>query len=628
MGISKSYLRLIVIFIILLFSMIQIKTGVGGPDTVNYMSIAKSLGFDRNLMFNNEFESCAYPMTVSPTYHIVEQHQIGVALLWMFFINFLKSIPLTDINNTLEIVINLSEYFLGILALIFIFKIAQKFFDKRSAFLSILAVLFGTNLFNFITQYSGSSHVLSIFLTSAFLLYFYTYKERSKIDWFILGGLFGFMLMTRVDTLFYIVFPMFALLRNTKDKKFKTILIYGSIFILGFLFTYSPQIIFREIIFGKIFNFYYRESIPLLGNGFLGVLFSPSRGFFVYSPFLAVCFLIGLYYLYKKEKILAFASIIIFLAIVYGIGRFMSLTHHQVRPYGARHFLIFMPLFILSITACFERLSLRNQIIITVMSALWWFITFKLVLFGTSLDYAGLSSFFYSVFFHDVFHFIYYQSRGWIWNFFLPKFIFLIPVFFIILLLKGLFGRIKFSSIVLKRVAIYLAGGIIIYIHLLFVECYFNDQKVILELKKNGFYKNVVFGDYDKADFAEAYFGIGSVELSVGHIDSAIRLIRRALHTYPPAQEVFLDALSNIYINFPGEFKAEFIKDPDAYDYLGLSLLFFERKNFNNSKDCFKEALRLKPDIIEILKRENESYLSYRSEKVNELLNRIKEIKN
>lgn len=609
-------MRIILIFIIILVSTIQIRTSLLGPDSINYYSIAKSLSFDRNLMFNNEFEARGYHMTITPTYHIAEHHQISASLVWMFIFDFLKSIGVTQEHN-LRIAINLTEYLLGILALIFIFKICIKFFEPRTAFLSILAVLLGTNFFAYITVLSGASHASNIFFISCFLLfYFNTYKERAKIDWLILGGLSGFMLMARRDSGLYLIFPVFDLFRYIKNKNLKIALSRSLIFILGLLFTFSPQISFWKIIFGKIFSRPLGESDYFTGNEFLKVLFSSYRGFFFFSPFVGLCFVIGLFYLYKKEKILTFSSIFIFLTLVYGVGK-LNFIWSAGTSFGGRYFLIFVPLFILSVASCFKRLSLKNQIIIAVISALWSFFLFVLHICGKELySYKSIIYMLNFDFFYKILQYIYGFFKNITFKFVFLKSIFLMVILLSVLLLWGLSKRIRISQMLLKKISIYSVGVIIIYIHIIFIECYFNDKKVISQLQKEDFYKDTVFGEFDKGDTAETYLEYAVEQIREGHIGLAIDSIRRAMHLYPPYQEECFEYLYAIYTDHPKDFNVELLNKSDAFDYLGLSLKFYEKGDFAKAKYYFQEAVGLKPDIVEVAKSKRDHYLSSRLDKV------------
>lgn len=611
-------MRVILIFLIILGSMLQIRTSLSGPDTENYYTIARSLSFDRDLMFNEWPEF----ITITPTYHILEQHQIGASLVWMLIVDLLKSMGFANEHN-LGLIINLTEYLLGILSLFFIFRICLKFFDRQTAFWSILAFLWGTNLWAYITVLSGASHISAIFFTSGFLLfYFNTRQERSLADWLILGGLAGLMLMARGDTGLYLIFPAFDLLRYIKNKNLKRILISGSIFILGLLFTFSPQLLFWKIIFGKIFR-PLGEYDYYAGNKFLEALFSPSRGFFFFSPLLGLCFLIGLIYLYKKEKTLAVSTAIIFLALVYGIGR-QKFFFCGGDSFGARYFLVFLPLFILSVAGCFERLSLKNRMIITVISGMWSFLLFLLFISGKGLDFYKSKIFALDFsFFYDILQGVYKSFKNIILKFTFLKSIFLIALSLVIWLLGELFKRIKIPKIPLKRISIFLVSGIIIYIHIIFVECYFNDQKLISQLQKEGFYKDAIFGEFDKVDVAGIYLYYAEGQIKNGRIVLAIETIKRAMRLYPPYQEDAFEYFYKIHMNYPASFNTEFLKSADAFDCLGLSLKFYEKGDFTKAKYYFQEAVRLKPDIIEAVKEEKDSYLNIRLNKALDFFNRI-----
>ncbi len=605
-------MRIILIFAIIfivLIGIVQFRPGLHGPDEENYYNVAKSLSFERNLMFNNEFESSRYPMTVTPTYHIVEHHQVGVSFIWMFIFDFLKTFGITD-ERILIVAINLSEYFLSILALIFIFKICIKFFDRRTVFLSILAVLFGTNLFAYMTCFVGAAHMSNLFFTCGFLLfYFNTRRKREGADWLILGGLLGLMLMTRRDASVYFVFPIIDLLRYIKDKRFRPFLLYGLIFVLGVLFTFSPLLLFWKIIFGKIF-WPFAEADYLTGNKFLDVLFSPDRGFLFFAPLLGACFFIGLRHLYKKEKILAFSSALILLLLVYGTGK-MKFSWWAGASFGARFFLSFMPLFILSVAACFKRLTLKSQIIITVISSFWTFFLLALYIFDKELQsYREIIKVFNFGLFYEILRSMYGLLKYVILSHFFLKSVFLIFIFAIIFLCWRFFRKIRISQALLKRISVYLLGGVVIYINMVLIECYFNDKKVIAELKREGFYKDAVFGDFNKADIAGCYMEFASIEIREGRIGPAINAAKRAMRLYPPYKEWCFESLYEMGNKFPEEFKAEFIKNSDAFDCLGLSLAFYEKGDLDNAKYYFKEAVRLKPDIIEAAKEQKDRYLS------------------
>jgi len=187
-----------------------------------------------------------------------------------------------------------------------------------------------------------------------------------------------------------------------------------------------------------------------------------------------------------------------------------------------------------------------------------------------------------------------------------------------------MFKKIKILNPPAKRISIYLVAGIILYINLILMECYFNDRKIIVELKKKGFYEDVIFAEYDKGVVASAYLGYSVRELGSGHVISAIDATRKAFHLYPPCREGCFEHFYEIYTKFPRQFEEEFIKNSDAFDRLELSLKFYEKGDLDNSKYYFKQALKLKPDISELAKKQKNSYLTTRLDKAFDFLARLK----
>jgi tetratricopeptide (TPR) repeat protein len=145
---------------------------------------------------------------------------------------------------------------------------------------------------------------------------------------------------------------------------------------------------------------------------------------------------------------------------------------------------------------------------------------------------------------------------------------------------------------------------------------------MIAKLTEKGFYENAVFGDFDKADVAATYLEFLIGEIRDGRINSAISLIRRAMRLYPPFKDDCFESLYELYTEFPKEFKIYFYKNPDAFDYLGLSIKFSEKNDFNDSRYYFKEALKLKPDILETGIKSHDRYLNKGIAKVADFLNK------
>lgn len=551
-------------------------------------------------MFNEVIADTHYP--VSATYHIIDDHQIGAPLIWSFLFSFLKIIGF-GYKSLLNVAVNLSDYMLGILSLLLIYKIAIRFFDKRSALLGILSVLFGTNMFAYITLLSGGSHATSLFFTSCFLsFYFYTQGKRTTLDWLIWGGVAGFAVMTRGDSVLYLILSVICLFEYVKQKKFKHAIMFALIFSLGFIFTLSPQLIFWKIVFGKIFRII-GEYDYSQGYYFLKVLFSPHRGFIFFSPILFLCFFIGLFTLYKKDKALTFASIFSFLGLVYGIGK-LKFAWGGGYSFGPRYFVSFYPFFILGVIACFERISLNKQKVIAIMSFLWS--SYLFLIYKSNIEiqsYKFINKLFSRDTFYKISHSLSLPSffGNVVFKFIFLKLALIVFIFTIIFLLYHLYKRLKIPGLILKRASVYLAAGLIVYINSILVRCSFNDQKIILKLKQEGFYnKKALFGGFDKYDVAGCYLEYAEEEAKAGNLETSIAALKRAVDLDPFLWDNDLMKLYNIY-STRKNFNEVFMKNPDANLILGLSLICYEKKDLESARYYFKEAIKIDPRITAIV---------------------------
>lgn len=111
------------------------------------------------------------------------------------------------------------------------------------------------------------------------------------------------------------------------------------------------------------------------------------------------------------------------------------------------------------------------------------------------------------------------------------------------------------------------------------------------------------------------YLAYAQEAIRSGDIGLAIETFKRAMRLYPPYQEECFEYLYAIYTDHPKDFNVELLNKSDAFDYLGLSLKFYEKGDFANAKYYFQEALKLKPDIVEVVKAKRDPYLSSRLDK-------------
>jgi hypothetical protein len=291
-------------------------------------------------------------------------------------------------------------------------------------------------------------------------------------------------------------------------------------------------------------------------------------------------------------------SFLAFLGLLFCVGT-AKYTWNGGASFGNRYFLVLTPLLVLCVAACFERLSIKKQAIIALISGIWSFLllllfisekepdSFYLLIKGLNMGLMlEFMRFLRRIFFEHI-------LTLFIWKLLLIVFILAGAFLLINLIKKAVVYRLYRNTIF-----IYSMVSIIVYIDALLMQCFFNDRKVIADLEKRGYYKNVVFGNFNKADVAECYLdSTEDTDVNERQKGQSIQNIIMAMHTYPPYRPDCLKRLYAMYKSFPGGFQREFLKSADASDCYDLSREFQRNGDFRNSRFFADEALKLKPDI-------------------------------
>jgi hypothetical protein len=362
-------------------------------DGVSYYSYLPSIFYYHDLNFYNEFEH--YSTLSKPWFDFVREFfikdgivmhyfSIGPAILALPFYFLVWTIVklfayfgiILSINHLdflpYLLSYNLASAFYGFLGLILAYKIAIKYFTRNAAFWAVLTVWSGTSAINYFYFEASFSHTFTLFTVSLFIYYWWqTNNDRKNYHWLILGLIGGLMALTRWQESLYMLIPITELIISKKNilNTTKKILIL----IIGFILAFIPQLIVWKVVYGKFF------TIPQ-GNGFLHyfnpqiieVIFSSKHGLFIWTPviFLAI---IGLYFLYKKDKCLTTYLVIGLLFQIYINA--IAEDWWGGFAFGARRLIDCSVIFILGLSALynyFEMSKLRLIYKITAILFIIW----------------------------------------------------------------------------------------------------------------------------------------------------------------------------------------------------------------------------------------------------------------
>lgn len=209
-------------------------------------------------------------------------------------------------------------YFL--LGLLFLKRILKKHFSSQVTLFTLVALVFGTNLFNYATYENIFSHVYSFFLITLLLYLVPKWLKSMNLKQSILIGLnIGLILLVRqINVIFALLVILFGvnsfedvskrvglLLKNWR----MTLLIGGIAFII-----LIPQFLYWKFATGSWIAYSYgEEGFLFLQPKLINVLFGSSKGLFFWSPILLFS-IIGVFNL-KRGARKYFLTILVILVL-------------------------------------------------------------------------------------------------------------------------------------------------------------------------------------------------------------------------------------------------------------------------------------------------------------------------
>lgn len=195
--------------------------------------------------------------------------------------------------------------------------------------------------------------------------------ERSWLNWIALAVVGGLMVLVREQLGLFLLLPaiegMIAYYQYAKQRDWTHIRILfakHAVFLVLFVVMLLPQLWVYSVLYGQP-----RPSgtvsgkLNLISYKFFATLFDPRRGAFMWHPLLALS-LIGLIFLWRRDRLLTALLAIGFLAQNYINGAFGS-TWHLSGSFGFRRLIECLPIFIIGLAVLIERLQWKRSIIAT-----------------------------------------------------------------------------------------------------------------------------------------------------------------------------------------------------------------------------------------------------------------------
>lgn len=333
---GKTDLSLITIYVLIITLLVIIlKTGLyKEPEKVIFEDVAIYYGYLPITFIYNDYTAvsidrksnrmiCTHPTENGKR---AIKYSMGMAVLYspFFFITHLYT-NLFDLDTMgysppYQLALMLSSLFYLAIGLIFLRKVLLRYFNSIIVSITLVVMVFGTNLLQYATYMAPMSHAYSFALFAVFIYLTIVWYEKPKYSTSVFLGLTGglIVLIRPSNALIVLVFILynvssFAHLKNKALlflKEYKQL----TIIVLFAIIVWIPQLLYWKSVTGNFFYYTYRDEGFFFNNPqvFSG-LFSYRNGWLTYTP-LMIGGLIGIFMLLRHRKEF-FVPILVFLIL-------------------------------------------------------------------------------------------------------------------------------------------------------------------------------------------------------------------------------------------------------------------------------------------------------------------------
>lgn len=371
-------------------------------DEVQYFSYLRSLWFDRDVSFENEYrhfyergfaDAAGFHETLlereTEAGRRINFGTIGCALLWAPFYavadagarlarSFGSNVAIDGFSQPYVSAVAYGSAFYGFAAILLSIAAARRL--TGTGLLAGIIVWLGTPLLFYMYVAPPMSHACSAFAVALFVTVWLRARKDWSVRWMVaLGASAALMAMVREQDVFFalgVVFDFALALRKGEGTREKVTGVLAAI--AAFALTYVPQLLAYQALNGhpspsrlvtRKMSWYAPHALQVLG--------SPEHGFLLWTP-LAVLSLAGLGFLAFRSKsedarIVGRASLIMVALQVYVSGSVESWT--VAGAFGQRRFVALTILLVIGLAAVWRAVPAGvPRTTVTVFSALavWW----------------------------------------------------------------------------------------------------------------------------------------------------------------------------------------------------------------------------------------------------------------
>ncbi len=282
------------------------------------------------------------------------------------------------------------------LGLLFLYLFLKRRYPKSVSFITLLLIIFGTNLYYYTYEKFLYSHLYSFFIFST-SLYIIDKLINTNFKKAIYIALFGIILslaflVRYTNPIFIVLMLLFLDIDSWQALKQRLKSIFNFKFIsitaISFIIMLIPQMFYWNYLTGNFLYYSYgNEGFNWLEPKFLEFFFSPNNGAFIYTPLYIIILIYAIIMSIKQEKNGLFIFCI-FVIASYIFASWWSWSYGC--SLGKRPFVELTPIFGICIASLVDKITqFKKPIISIIISLILLFST--LFSFSLNLHYAGCS---------------------------------------------------------------------------------------------------------------------------------------------------------------------------------------------------------------------------------------------
>jgi hypothetical protein len=348
-------------------------------DAVHQYVQLRSMVFDRDLHFENEYVQL-YNLTgrependwvymPTATGHVRNYMAVGAAIFWapaflavsaaVWVANALgASYPFDGYGRIFQATAGFSGIIAAVLGSWLTFLTAASLFDRRSAIWATLTIWLASSAIYYSLISPTYSHVTSMFAVSLFwLVWVRTMDRQTPGRYAVIGLLAGVATLMRWQDAVLLILPALDVLWHRGPARLSSLASRLAACGAGALVGFAPQMAFWAIVYGQPLAIpqgpeFMKWTEPALWL----VLFSAYHGLLTWTPVIAIA-LVGLVALVQRNRFIGLSAIAFFCVAWYVNAAVADWWAGEA--FGARRFLSCYPIFVLGLTALFDRFRTR-----------------------------------------------------------------------------------------------------------------------------------------------------------------------------------------------------------------------------------------------------------------------------